>query len=67
MMKKSPKPKPTVTAKTNPKDKKNLPKIGPKPSLNDFLKEGKRIPKKLKPGLKPYPDGKDVVLSKKTR
>lgn len=38
-----------------------------KKSLNDFLKAGKKPPVKLKPGLKPGPDGMDVKLPKKTK
>lgn len=49
----------------SPKPKKPVAKK-PK-SLNDFLKAGKKPPVKLKPGLKPGPDGMDVKLPRKTR
>ena len=70
----SPKPKrPTIKVPVRPVTKAKtvktpLSKPTPKkPSLNDFLKAGKKPPVKLKPGLKPGPDGMDVKLPKKTK
>ena len=71
MMKKSPTPKPKVTSKATPKatvkakPKSTLGPLPKKPTLNDYLARGLKVP--VAPGQKKLPSDADVKLPRRTR
>jgi hypothetical protein len=67
MMKKSPTPKPKATPKatTKPKPKATLGPLPKKPTLNDYLARGLKVP--VAPGQKKLPSDADVKLPRRTR